>query len=68
MSTIAPPSTSHSSVRGDEPPLSRPTVRQYIITSALVAGPAVGLAVVLPMLWGHAVNVTDLVMAVVLYV
>lgn len=43
-------------------------MRQAVITSLLVVGPAVGLAVVVPLLWGRAVNVSDLVMAGALYV
>jgi stearoyl-CoA desaturase (delta-9 desaturase) len=35
---------------------------------AIVAGPAVALAVLIPWLWGHAVNLSDIVVALVLYV
>jgi stearoyl-CoA desaturase (delta-9 desaturase) len=41
---------------------------QKLVTAAIVAGPAVALAVIIPWLWGHAVNLTDLVIAVVLYI
>jgi stearoyl-CoA desaturase (delta-9 desaturase) len=41
---------------------------QRLITVAIVAGPALVLAVVVPLMWGHAVDLSDLVMAVVLYV
>jgi stearoyl-CoA desaturase (delta-9 desaturase) len=41
---------------------------QKLITVLIVAGPAAALAVMIPLLWGHAVNLSDLVMATVLYV
>jgi len=41
---------------------------QKIVTVAIVAGPAIALAVLIPWLWGHAVNLSDLVIALVLYV
>ena len=41
---------------------------QKLVTLVLVIGPAVGLAVVTSLLWGHAVNLTDVVMGTVLYV
>lgn len=41
---------------------------QKLVTVAIVAGPAVALAIVIPVLWGHAVNLTDVIMGVVLYV
>ncbi|MGO8870011.1 MAG: acyl-CoA desaturase [Acidimicrobiales bacterium] len=40
---------------------------QKLVTVAIVAGPAVALAVVIPLLWGHAVHLSDLVIALVLY-
>jgi stearoyl-CoA desaturase (Delta-9 desaturase) len=41
---------------------------QKLVTVAIVAGPAVALAVAIPWLWGHAVNLTDIVIALVFYV
>jgi stearoyl-CoA desaturase (delta-9 desaturase) len=38
-----------------------------LITVAIVVGPAIALAVVVPWLWGHAVTLTDVVMGAVLY-
>jgi stearoyl-CoA desaturase (delta-9 desaturase) len=38
-----------------------------MITVAIVAGPVIGLAIALPLLWGHAVHLSDLLMGVVLY-
>jgi len=40
---------------------------QQAITVAIVAGPVLALAVAVPLLWGHVVNLSDLVMAMVLY-
>ena len=40
---------------------------QKLVTLLIVTGPAVGLAVVTILLWGRAVNVTDVVMGTVLY-
>src|SRR5674476_1274295 len=41
---------------------------QKLVTAAIVAGPAIALAIVIPWLWGHAVNLSDIVMGLVLYV
>jgi len=41
---------------------------QRLITLAIVAGPAVVLAIVIPLLWGQAVDLSDLVMGFVLYI
>ncbi len=40
---------------------------QKVVTLAIVAGPAVALAVVVPWLWGHAVDLSDLIMALAFY-
>ena len=40
---------------------------QKLITVAIVSGPAVALAILVPWLWGHAVNLTDLVIGAILY-
>ncbi len=40
---------------------------QKLITVAIVTGPAVALAVLIPLLWGHAVHLSDLVLGAVLY-
>ncbi len=42
-------------------------IPQKLITVAIVAGPAVALAILVPWLWGHAVNLSDLVIGVILY-
>ena len=41
---------------------------QKLVTLAIVVGPALALAPVIALLWGHAVNLTDVVMGLVLYV
>jgi stearoyl-CoA desaturase (delta-9 desaturase) len=41
---------------------------QKLVTIAIVAGPAVALAIVVPWLWGHAVTLTDVVIGLVFYV
>ena len=53
--------------RRDGAPTARVRPSQRVITVAIVAGPAVALAIGLPFLWGHAINLSDVVMAVVLY-
>ena len=70
----APPTVAAAETLGPRDPLlvagtSSPTVgwAQKLITLLLVSGPAAGLAVVTSLLWGHAVNVTDVVMGTVLY-
>ena len=40
---------------------------QKLVTVAIVAGPAVALAVLIPLLWGHAVDLSDLVLGAMLY-
>jgi stearoyl-CoA desaturase (delta-9 desaturase) len=52
----------------DGQPPSVVRASQKLVTVAIVAGPAVALAVLIPWLWGHAVNLSDIVVALVLYV
>ncbi len=42
-------------------------ITERVVTSLFVAGPAVVLAIALPLLWGNAVNLHDLVLAGVMY-
>jgi stearoyl-CoA desaturase (delta-9 desaturase) len=49
----------------DSPPVVHGA--QKLVTVAIVGGPVVALAVVVPLLWGHAVNLSDLVLALALY-
>jgi fatty-acid desaturase len=39
-----------------------------VVTALLVIGPVVALGITIPLLWGHAVTLLDIVLAVVLYV
>ena len=48
-----------------EPPVVHPA--QKLVTVAIVVGPAVALAVIIPWLWGHAIDLTDVLIALVLY-
>jgi stearoyl-CoA desaturase (delta-9 desaturase) len=41
---------------------------QRIVTGLLVVGPFLGAAITIPLLWGHFVDLTDLVMGAVFYV
>lgn len=40
---------------------------QKLVTVAIVTGPVVALAIVVPLLWGHALNFSDVVIGVALY-
>ena len=50
---------------GQERPVVHPA--QKLVTVAIVAGPLIGLAVVIPWLWGGAVNLSDILLALGLY-
>ncbi|MHB1519011.1 MAG: acyl-CoA desaturase [Acidimicrobiales bacterium] len=41
---------------------------QKLVTVAIVTAPAIALAISIPWLWGHTVNLTDVVIALVFYV
>lgn len=52
------------------PPDQEPAVvhaSQKVVTVAIVAGPAVALAILIPLLWGHAVHLSDLVIGIAFY-
>ena len=51
----------------DGDPAGQVHTSQRLITVAIVAGPLMALAVTVPLLWGRALNVSDVVMGVVLY-
>src|SRR4051812_39827301 len=57
-------------VRAPEcPGPSRASVRAgRLVTGLLVIGPPVALAIAIPLMWGHALSLTDLVLAAVFYV
>lgn len=50
---------------GDQSGVVHPSHK--LITVAIVLGPAVALGIVVPWLWGHAVNLSDVVMGLILY-
>jgi stearoyl-CoA desaturase (Delta-9 desaturase) len=50
---------------GEAPPVVH--AAQKVVTVAIVAGPAIALALAIPWLWGRGVGLTDLVIAVVFY-
>jgi len=55
--------------RVSEPPPGRASVNLgRVVTALLVIGPVVALAVAIPLLWGRAVSLQDLILAAVLYV
>ncbi len=60
-----PPMAVADPCRPDDPVVVHAS--QKLITVGIVAGPAVALAIVIPLLWGHAVNLSDLVVGVVFY-
>ena len=67
-SAIADPlSAADPSRTADQPPAVVHRSQQ-LVTIAIVAGPALALAVAIPWLWGHGVTLSDLVMAIVFYV
>jgi stearoyl-CoA desaturase (delta-9 desaturase) len=54
-------------IETEDRPSRSTVVTDRVVTSLFVAGPAVALAVALPLLWGNAVNLHDLVLAAVMY-
>jgi stearoyl-CoA desaturase (Delta-9 desaturase) len=59
------PCDPQASVGAETPVVGR---TQRLLTAALVAGPAIALAVATSLLWGHSVNLSDIVMGAILYV
>src|SRR4051794_34287095 len=55
--------------RAPEPAPSRTSVRAgRLVTGLLMIGPPIALAIAVPLLWGHAVSLLDLVLAAIFYV
>ena len=69
-SLLVAPEPMGASDPADMPEQAPPVVHatQKLVTAAIVAGPAVALAIVIPWLWGHAVNLSDIVIGIVFYV
>ena len=64
-----PPDSSASPVHAPDQPTKRTNVIfGRIVTGLLVAGPVVALAIAVPLLWGHAVSLQDLILAALFYV
>ena len=70
-SLLVPPApmAAHDPCRLPDQDQEQPVVHasQKLVTVAIVAGPVVGLAVIIPTLWGHAVHLSDLLIGLVLY-
>jgi stearoyl-CoA desaturase (Delta-9 desaturase) len=60
----APPA---SPVIEDDPPSRVGQIATRVVTALLVVGPLVALAIALPLLWGHAITLLDVVLAVVFF-
>jgi stearoyl-CoA desaturase (delta-9 desaturase) len=54
-------------IETEDRPSRSSIVTERVATALFVAGPAVGLAVALPLLWGNAVGLSDLVIAGIFY-
>lgn len=65
MTTMAPPTPPPPVLRNVS---TRASLKQLVVTTALTVGPALGLVVALTLMWGHAVDAQDLIIAAVLYV
>jgi len=57
----------NASPRRDSLPSRRGTVGSRVVTAALIVAPVVALAIAVPFLWGQAVTLRDMVMAVAFY-
>jgi stearoyl-CoA desaturase (delta-9 desaturase) len=67
MTTLLDPPAPSS--RAPEPGPSRASVRAgRFVTGLLMISPPLALAIAVPLLWGHAINLLDIVLAVVFYV
>jgi len=59
--------SAQSRIGGGSVPSPIAAVTARSITILLLAGPVVAVAVSVPLLWGRAVNLTDIILAVILY-
>jgi stearoyl-CoA desaturase (delta-9 desaturase) len=64
---VPEPLAANDPVEGTDGPPPTVHASQKLVTVAIVAGPAVALAVAVPVLWGHALNLSDVVIGLVLY-
>src|SRR5579863_3110691 len=68
MTTAAPPLAANDPFEAPGAASAVVSWPQKLVTLVIVVGPALALAPVVALLWGHAVNLTDIVMGLVLYV
>ena len=64
--TVTPPSSRSRPAVAVQPQVKGLTLQQ-VVTGAFVVSPVIALGVGLPLMWGHAVHLRDIVLAVVLY-
>jgi stearoyl-CoA desaturase (Delta-9 desaturase) len=67
MVTTLAPSPSSRAPESDPVPSRRGVLVGRVITAFLVIGPAIALAIAIPLLWGRVVHVHDIVLAVGFY-
>jgi stearoyl-CoA desaturase (Delta-9 desaturase) len=68
IETGAPTARTRAYVPPTTPPTTASVRLSRVVTALLVAGPAVVLAIAVPLLWHRAINLTDIVLAAVFYV
>lgn len=65
---LAPERTLPARTQGlPEPPKPQGSLVSRIVTASLVVSPGIALGIMIPLMWGHAVTLLDLVLATVLY-
>ena len=66
MATVLDAAASHERAP-ETPPNPGNLLLGRIVTALLVVGPVVALAIAIPLLWGHAVHLRDVILAVAFY-
>jgi stearoyl-CoA desaturase (delta-9 desaturase) len=59
--------TARASAAAEPRPSRKSIVTDRVVTSLFVAGPVIALAVAIPLLWGNALNLHDVILAAVFY-
>jgi stearoyl-CoA desaturase (Delta-9 desaturase) len=67
MIDVLPTAPSPARAVDEEPQTRRGLIIGRVITALLVIGPGVALGVAIPLLWGHAITLLDVILAVVFY-
>ena len=68
MTTLLdPPASSRTRARA-RPPSRRVCAPAGLVTGLLVIGPPIALAIAVPLLWGHAISLLDIMLAAIFYV